>query len=162
MNKLNRRKFLTLAGVGSAAAAAGAALPGANLLTGTDGGKANIFTFRAVVGLPKKPLPAYASYVIEGHIDLATRSGVVTKTVFAGAPQARSTVALPGLSRIVRITDVQELGGPLRITGVVDDRSQLQRGESRTTQILIDRSRGTVQTAFFGNQVVLNLLVEQP
>src|SRR5205085_1807201 len=74
MNKLNRRKFLTLAGVGSAAAAAGAALPGANLLTG--GEKAKTFTFRAVVGLPKKPLPAYASYVIEGHVDLAAGSGV--------------------------------------------------------------------------------------
>src|SRR5437763_17067373 len=117
MNKLNRRKFLTLAGVGSAAAAAGAALPGANLLTG--GEKAKTFTFRAVVGLPKKPLPAYASYVIEGHVDLAAGSGVLTKAVFAGTPEAMSAVALPGLSRIVRITEVQELGGTLRITGVV-------------------------------------------
>ena len=155
MNKLNRRKFLTLAGVGSAAAAAGAALPGANLLTG--GEKAETFTFRAVVGLPKKPLPAYASYVIEGHVDLAAGSGVLTKAVFAGTPEAMSAVALPGLSRIVRITEVQELGGTLRITGVVDDRSQLQRGESPTTQILIDRSRGVVQAGFFGNRVVLNL-----
>jgi hypothetical protein len=156
MNKLNRRKFLTLAGVGSAAAAS-AVLPGADLLTGTGAGKNGVYTFRAVVGLPKKPLPAYASYVIEGHVDLATRSGVLTKAIFAGTPQAMSTVALPGLSRIVRITDVQELGGTLRITGVVDDRSQLQRGESPTTQILVDRSRGVVQAGFFGNQVLLNL-----
>jgi len=155
MNKLNRRKFLTMAGVGSAAAAASATLPGANLLT--EGGKADTFTFRAVVGLPKKPLPAYASYVIEGHVDLATRSGVLTKGVFAGTPQAMSTIALPGLSRIIRITDVQEVGDSLRITGVVDDRSQLQRGESQVTQILVDRSRGVVQAGFFGNRVLLNL-----
>src|SRR6266702_3966850 len=114
MNKLNRRKFLTMAGVGSAAAAS-AVLPGAGLLTGTGAGKNGVYTFRAVVGLPKKPLPAYASYVIEGQGDV------------------------------------------LRITGVVDDRSQLQRGESPTTQILVDRSRGIVQAGFLGNPVLLNL-----
>jgi len=145
-----------MAGVGSAAAAS-AVIPGAGLLAGTGTGKNGVYTFRAVVGLPKKPLPAYASYVIEGHVDLATRSGVLTKAVFAGTPQARSAVALPGLSRIVRITDVQELGSTLRITGVIDDRSQLQRGESPTTQIVIDRSRGVVQAAFLGNQVALSL-----
>jgi len=45
----------------------------------------------------------------------------VTKTVFAGAPEAMSTIALPGLSRIVRITEVQDRGAQLRLTGVVDD-----------------------------------------
>lgn len=157
MNKLNRRKFLTMAGVGSAAAAAGVTLPGASLLAGTGDGKNGVYTFRAVVGLPKKPLPAYASYVIEGHVDLVTRSGVVTKAVFAGTPQVMSSIALPGLSRIVRVTDVQDQGNLLRITGVVDDRSQLQKGESVTTEILIDRSGGVVQARFLGNQVLLNL-----
>jgi hypothetical protein len=68
-----------------------------------------------------------------------------------------STVALPGLSRIFRITDVQEIGGTFRILGVVDDRSQLQRGESRSFNLLIDPAQGLAKTSSLDSPVVLQL-----
>jgi len=161
MKGINRRRFLQLAGTGSlAAVTAGATsavpvLPTAPKLTATS--KQGSFTFRAVAGLPSKPLPSYASYVLEGHVDLRSRSGVMMKTVFAGHPGAMSTVALPGLSRIIRITDVQELGGTFRILGVVDDRSQLQHGESRSFDLLIDPAQGLARTSSLGSPVLLQL-----
>ena len=90
-------------------------------------------------------------------MNLDSKTGVVTKSVFAGAPETMSTVALPGMSRIARVADVVEESGLLRITGVVDDRSQLRRGESNTFIILIDRSLGTVKAEFFGNNLTLLL-----
>jgi hypothetical protein len=157
MKGINRRRFLQLAGAGSlAAATAGVTdLSTATRLTATS--KQGTYTFRAVTGLPSKPLPSYASYVLEGHVDLTTRSGVMTKTVFAGHPESMSTVALPGLSRIIRITDVQELGGTFRVLGVVDDRSQLQRGENRNFDLLIDPARGIVRTSSLGSPLMLQL-----
>ena len=153
MEKLNRRKFLKVAGA-SSAVAAGAVLPSSGLLANSAAANGTV-TFRAVAGMPQKPLPNYASYVIEGHVNLDARTGVITKSVFAGAPETMSTVALPGMSRIARITDVVEEAGLLRITGVVDDRSQLRRGESPTFTVLMDRSLGTVKAEFFGNSVTL-------
>src|SRR5215472_5537567 len=98
MKGINRRSFLQIAGAGSLAAvtaSAAAGVPGltaASRLTATS--KQGTYTFRAVIGLPSKPLPSYASYVLEGHVDLTTRSGIMMKTVFAGHPGAMSTVAL--------------------------------------------------------------------
>ena len=153
MEKLNRRKFLKVAGA-SSAVAAGAALPAAGLLASSAPAHGTM-TFRAVAGMPQKPLPNYASYVIEGHVNLDARTGVITKSVFAGGPETMSTVALPGMSRIARVTDVADEGDVLRITGVVDDRSQLRRGESNTFIVLLDRSLGTVKAEFFGDSVTL-------
>lgn len=153
MEKLNRRKFLKVAGA-SSAVAAGAVLPASGLLANSTATNSAV-TFRAVAGMPQKPLPNYASYVIEGHVNLDAKTGVITKSVFAGAPETMSTVALPGMSRIARITDVLEEAGLLRITGVVDDRSQLRRGESPTFTVFMDRSLGTVKAEFFGNSVTL-------
>jgi hypothetical protein len=85
------------------------------------------------------------------------RSGIMTKTIFAGQPGAMSTVALPGLSRIIRITDVEALGGTFRILGVVDDRSQLRRGESRSFDLFIDPAQGLATTSSLGSSVVLQL-----
>jgi hypothetical protein len=155
MEKLNRRRFLKVAGA-SSAVAAGSALPSIGLLADNTA-KNGTVTFRAVAGMPKEPLPNYASYVIEGHVNLDSNSGVITKSVFAGAPEAMSTIALPGMSRIARITNVVEQAGVLRITGVVDDRSQLGRGESPTFTVLIDRSLGTAKADFFGDSVTLML-----
>jgi len=45
----------------------------------------------------------------------------------------------------------------VRLTGVVDDRSQLQPGESPTFQITIDRERGLVTAPLAGHNVTLNL-----
>lgn len=155
MNKLNRRKFLALAGVSSAAVTAGGALNLANLSQNSI--KGNTLTFRAVAGLPSQSLPAYASYVIEGHVNLGSRSGVVTQTLYAGEPEEMSRIAFPGQSRIVRVTDIQELGGTFRITGVIDDRSQLQRGESSSFDILIDPAQRIARTKFFGSELVMQL-----
>jgi len=153
MEKLNRRKFLKVAGA-SSAVAAGAALPAAGLL-GSSVATHGTVAFRAVAGMPQKPLPHYASYVIEGHVNLDAKTGVITKSVFAGDPEKMSTVALPGMSRIARVTDVADEGNVLRITGVVDDRSQLRRGESNTFIVLLDRSLGIVKAEFFSNNVTL-------
>jgi hypothetical protein len=161
MKDINRRRFLQIAGAGSLAAATASTavgVPGliaATRLTTTS--KQGKYTFRAVAGLPSKPLPSYASYVLEGHVDLTTHTGVMTKTVFAGHPEAMSTVALPGLSRIIRITDVQALGGTFRVKGIVDDRSQLQTGESRNVDLLIDPGQGIARTSSFGTNMVLQL-----
>jgi hypothetical protein len=155
MDKLNRRKFLKVAGA-STAVVAGVSVPSAGLLAGNST-KSGTLTFRAVAGLPAKPLPSYASYVLEGHVDLASGSGVMTKTVFAGSPEAMSTIALPGMSRIARITSIEDQGGSLRIIGTVDDRSQLQRGESPEFSAFIDRTSGIVRADFFGKEVSLLL-----
>jgi hypothetical protein len=157
MKAINRRKFLQLAGSGSLAAAAVAVPALATVPRLTSGSKEGTFTFRAVAGLPAKPLPAYASYLIEGHVNLSTRTGVMTKTVIAGSPQAKSTIALPGLSRIMRITGVEELGGTFHVTGVVDDRSQLQKGESATFEIFIDPTQRLARTTIAGSSLLLHL-----
>ena len=153
MNKLNRRKFLALAGASSAAVTTGGAITLANL----GQTKGNTLTFRAVAGLPNRLLPAYASYVVEGHVNLETRSGVVTQTLYAGEPGEMSRIAFPGQSRIVRVTDAQDLGGTFRIVGVIDDRSQLQSGESSTFDILLDPTQRIGRTSFFGSELLLNL-----
>jgi hypothetical protein len=156
MNKLNRHGFLKLASSGSAAFAAAPALSAERWLTATrTTGKA--LTLRAVVGLPTYPLPVYASYVIEGYVHLGTRSGALTAAVYAGPPEEMSTVALPGLSRRIRVTDVQDVAGVLHIRGEVDDRSQLHRGESHTVTIRIDRAHAVAWAGFGGSEVTLQL-----
>src|SRR5712691_1586012 len=106
MTEISRRKFLKMLGAGTGFMAAGALIPGGVLTSGRVlQATKNKLKFRAVGGLPQGVLPSYASYVIEGTIDLRTHSGVATKNVFAGPPEAMSTIALPGLSRTVRITE---------------------------------------------------------
>lgn len=150
----DRRGFLKLVGVLSGSVTVGALTP-ALALTKLQGPDA--LSFRAVAGLPSAPLPAYASYVLEGSVNLAARSGVLSRTVFAGAPDAMSDIALPGLSRTIRVTDVRSERGVLRIQGVVSDQSQLQPGESPTVEILVDRPRGMVLAPFSGSTVKLSL-----
>ncbi len=99
---------------------------------------------------------AGATTVVPG-LPTAARLTAASKTVFAGHPAAMTTVALPGLSRIIRITDVQALGGTFRILGEVDDRSQLQRGESRSFDLFIDPAQGLARTSSLGSPVVLQL-----
>ena len=159
MKGLNRRRFLQITGASSiVAATAGAAGP---LLSSaprlTTASKQGTFTFRAVVGLPSVGMPSYASYVLEGHVDLSTRSGVMTSTVYAGEPQAMSRIAIPGQSRIFRITDVENLGDSFRLEGTIDDRSQLQRGESRTIELLLDPAQRVARTRLFNSELLLQL-----
>lgn len=161
MKGYNRRRFMQLASAGSIAAATAGTIAAIPMLANAPrlsaASQRGAYTFRAVAGMPAKPLPSYASFVVEGHIDLTTRTGMMTKTVFAGAPGAMSTVALPGLSRIFRITSVENLGGTFRVQGLVDDRSQLQAGESRNVDLLIDPAHGVARMTHLGSTILLNL-----
>ena len=157
MNKINRRKFLKMLGAGTGVMAAGVFIPGGILTSGRVlQASKNKLKFRAVGGLPQGAFPSYASYVI-GTIDLKTHSGVATKNVFAGPPEAMSTIALPGLSRTIRITEVEDSGGVLRVRGVVDDRSQLQNGENPYVDITVDSGRETASSSFMNSEVSLKL-----
>ena len=154
MKPIDRRTFIKLAGLGSAAAAV-ANLPAAVVQSVKGSGR---LAFKASAGLPAKPLPAYATQVVEGTVDLNRGIGVVTSQVFAGHAEGVSNIALPGLSRVIRITDAHQQGATTRLTGVIDDRSSLSRGESGRVEILVDRARGLVIAPLAGSQVTLNLL----
>jgi hypothetical protein len=155
MKRLDRRTFLKLAGSGSVVAAAAAVGGSAMLLPQTS----RYLTFRASAGLPARPLPSMVTKVIEGNVDLRTGTGIVSSRVLAGYPLA-SQVAIPGLTRLIRVTAAAQEGGLVRLTGVVDDRSQLQAGEAPTFQITIDRARRLVTSPLAGHNVTLTL--EEP
>jgi hypothetical protein len=154
MKPIDRRTFIKLAGLGSAAAAV-VSLPAAAVQSITGNGR---LAFKATAGLPAKPLPAYATQVVEGTVDLNLGMGVVTSQVFAGHSEGVSNIALPGLTRVIRITGAHQMGATTQLTGVIDDRSSLSRGESSQVEILVDRARGIVRVPLAGNQVTLNLL----
>jgi hypothetical protein len=157
VDKIERRKFLKVAGAGVAGAAAVSAMgPLANLVVSI--GKDGWLRFRAVTGLPSQPLPAYASYVLEGQVDLAAKSGTVTRTLYAGAPDAMSAIAFPGLTRTVRVTSLEQADGTIRIKGSVDDRSQLLKGETATVQIRVNRAQRKAWAQFFGTAVTMELV----
>src|SRR5713226_8575129 len=148
MTEISRRKFLKMLGAGTGVMAIGALIPNGVLTSGRVlQASKNKLKFRAVGGLPQGSFPSYASYVIEGTIDLKTHSGVATKNVFAGPPEAMSSIALPGLSRTIRITQVEDSGSVLRLRGVVDDRSQLRAGENPNVDITVDSGRETASSS---------------
>src|SRR5436309_14864706 len=102
--EISRRKFLKMLGAGTGVMAAAILIPGGVLTSGRVlPASKNKLKFRAVGGLPQGSFPSYASYVIEGTIDMKTHSRIATTTVFAGPPEAMSSIALPGLSRTIRI-----------------------------------------------------------
>jgi hypothetical protein len=154
MNELNRTDFLKVAGSGSAALAAGAGLPIAKHMLAQSGE----LTFQATAGLPQRPLPSYATQVLDGRIDLTNGTGLVSSRVLAGHPGDTGLIGLPGLSRIIRITEVDTDAHQLRLRGQIEDRSQLRRGESPNVEITIDRKRGLVQAPFLGRRVEHTLL----
>jgi hypothetical protein len=160
MEKFSRREFLSLLGMGGVGMMAAATVPSwalsnAPALPMT---RKENYSFRAIGGLPQDPFPSYASYVIEGTISLASGSGIITKNVFAGPPGLTSTITIPGLTRVVRVTKV--LDGPvgsLLVTGVVDDGSQLQAGERARVDMMIDHSAGVVRSTFLNSGVTLKI-----
>src|SRR5712692_4780328 len=158
--KVSRRKFLSIVGAGTGVMAAGLLIP-SGVAAAASGrllqASKDKLKFRAVGGLPQGTFPSYASYVIEGTVDLRTRSGIATRNVFAGPPEAMSTIALPGLSRTIRITEVEDSGSVLRVRGVVDDRSQLHNGESPYVDITLDSGRDTASSSFMNSEVNLKL-----
>jgi len=146
MQQMKRRRLFELAGLSTAVLAGfGIGRVGRSLFD-----RPEPFRFRATLGLPEPPLPSYATYVVEGALDLASQSGVVTSRVLAGHPGARSEIGLPGLARIVTVTGVDE-------RGLIEDRSQLQPGENYHVELVIDRARGVIQAPFGNRSVVLTL-----
>ena len=154
MDKISRRDFLKVVGGGTVALAGGAMLTSMGL-PGQSGKDA--LTFRAVAGLPSSPLPSYASYVIEGGINLANKTGIVTKSVFAGAPDAISNLALPGLTRTMRVADVTSSSGIVQIVAELADPSIMHKGEASTTTITIDTTSRLARADFLGREVELQL-----
>jgi hypothetical protein len=153
MPQVNRRNLLKLAGVGSVLIA-GVALP---TIARSRNDQQNNYQMRATLGLPEAPLPSYATYLIEGTVDLAAGTGLLVSRVLAGHPDAQSNIGLPGLGRTIAVTQVQEQGSRLMLHGLVQDRSQLQPGESPEVTILVDRARGVLQAPFGRETVELRL-----
>jgi hypothetical protein len=154
MKTIDRRDFLKMAGAGTVVVAAGVAVPVAGFFTWS---KKDVLRFRAVAGMPKAPLPTYASYVVEGQVNLTTRTGQLAKSVHAGAPDAISGVVFPGTARSIRVTDVKQTGDGVLISGEIVERSQLLKGESPSFKIQINRSTGVAQADFLGSGVVMRL-----
>ena len=154
MRQMNRRHLFKLAGAGTVLAA-GVAIPTVGRLR-ID--QPDLFQFRATLGLPEPPLPSYATYVVEGTLNLAAGTGLVASRVLAGHPGATSDIGLPGLGRIMNVTGVDDRGSQLTVRGLIEDRSQLQPGESHQVEVVIDRARGLVQAPFGSRAVLLTLV----
>ncbi|MDA4117045.1 MAG: hypothetical protein OK455_01725 [Thaumarchaeota archaeon] len=149
---------MAIAVAGAGVVVASVMIPGGVLTSGRVlQASSNKFTFRAVGGLPQGNFPSYASYVMEGAIDLEAHSGVTTTNVFAGPPEAMTAIALPGLSRSIRITEVDSSGSLLTLRGVIDDTAQLQRGEDSHVEITIDSSQSAASSTFINSKVGLKL-----
>jgi hypothetical protein len=158
MSDLSRRDFLKFASAGSAAAAVavgGGVLAKMKLVSSSARG--DTVAFRAVTGVPAQPLPAYASFVLDGRVDLSAGTGTITKTIYAGAPDAMSSIVFPELSRSFRVTSVEGDAANLRIQGVIDDRTTLRPGEAHTATIVVDRRRGEVHAPLVDGDVLLRL-----
>ena len=153
MNRLSRRKFLWIGGTGVVAVAAGGVALVRQLTQ--KGASGPTLSFQAVAGLPRPPLHSYASYVIAGQVDLGSGTGTLTRTVYAGPPEAMLPIAL--LERKVRVTSAKQQGSSYHITGVIDDRAQLQRGESASIDLTIDASSHAAQTDFYGDAIQLQV-----
>src|SRR5262249_17032268 len=154
MKTMDRRDFLKMAGMSAAVVGAAVAIPAGGFFAWT---KKDVLRFRAVTGMPKAPLPAYASYVIEGQVDLSSRTGQLAKSIHAGAPDAMSGVVFPGTARTLRVTDVRTSGGSVVIAAEIADRDGLLPGESPVLTIKVDRSRGVARADFMGTAVTMRL-----
>jgi hypothetical protein len=80
-----------------------------------------------------------------------------TRTVFAGAPDAMSTVVFDELTREMRITGASRDAGVLTLRAILGGAADLHPGEARTATIVVDPSKATVQAPFVGNDVVMQL-----
>jgi len=152
VKQLDRRDLLKMAAAGTAVAAAAAPLSGILSWIGEDR-----LTFRAVAGLPKDPLPVYASLVVEGTVNLDRGTGTITKSLYAGAPHAVSDILFPGTARPIRVTAVTRDGDTLRIAGTIEDGVKLGPREKRDVSIVIDRRQKVAHADFLGSAVVLQL-----
>lgn len=153
MDTLSRRRFLVITGVGIVAVAASGVALAVRQLAGS--GQGNSLSFQAVTGLPAKPLLSYASYVINGKVNVSNGTGTITKYVYTGPPESMTNISL--LTRTVRVNGVSQQGSIWHITGVVDNQAQLQRGEETTFELQLDGSSGVANSTFFGSPIQLKL-----
>ncbi len=153
MNTLSRRRFLAFTGVGVVAVAAGGVVLAVRQLTGS--GQGNTLSFQAVTGLPSKPLLSYASYVIDGNVNVGNGSGTITKYVYAGPPESMTNISL--LTRRVRVNGVSQQGSVWHITGVVENQARLQKGEETSFELLLNSSSNVARSTFLGSPIQLNL-----
>ena len=153
MNTLSRRRFLVLTGAGVVAVAAGGIALAVRQLTGS--GQSSTLSFQAVTGLPAKPFLSYASYVINGNVNLSNGTGTITKYVYAGPPERMTSIPL--LTRVIRVTGVRQQGSVWHISGVVDNQVGLQKGEDVSFELLLDSSSHVAQSTFFDSPIQLNL-----
>jgi hypothetical protein len=155
MTDLNRREFIKIAGAGTAAVATGG-LGAFRLLRATNTG--DTVTFRAVTGIPHAPLPAYGSYMLEGTVDLAAKTGTVRRTILAGPPESMSSVIFDELTRDMRVTGVSGTTDSFTLQTEVDE-ADLAPGESRSVRIHVDRAAGQVLAPLLANGEVLKLQI---
>jgi hypothetical protein len=154
MEQMDRRGFMKRAGTGSVAVAAAAGVPLAAQLMKKESG---VLRFSASGGLPRNGLPSYATQRVDGTVDLMAGTGLVTSSVVAGHPEDPSQIGLPGLSRVYKVSKVDVQGGQVRLQAVVEDRSQLRRGESASVEIVVDHERNLVHIPFVGREGELPL-----
>jgi len=153
VNTLSRRRFLVLTGAGVVAVAAGGIALAVRQFTGS--GQRSTLSFQVVTGLPAKPFLSYASYVINGNVNLSNGTGTITKYIYAGPPERMTSISL--LTRVVRVTGVRQEGSVWYISGVVDNQAQIQQGEDASFALLLDSSSHVAQSTFFGSPIQLNL-----
>lgn len=153
MQHINRRRLFKVAGAGTLLVA-GLSVPVVSRLRAD---QSEQFRFRATLGLPEPPLPSYATYAIEGTLNLTAGTGVIASRVVAGHPGEPSEIALPGLGRIINVKAVDDRGSQLAVRGLIEDRSQLQPGESPQVELIVDRARGLVHAPFGGRSVTMTL-----
>jgi hypothetical protein len=138
--------------------AAAAVMPLSGVVRWTSQGALN---FRAVAGLPRNPLPTYATFVVEGSVDLDRGTGLITKSLYAGAPQAMSNILFPGTARTIRITSVRHSANQVRLAGAVEAGEAgeaLTARENRNVTIVIDTSKKVAHADFLGTAVVLKVV----
>src|SRR5215472_2606345 len=164
MSSMDRRKFLGVVGAGSAAAAAAATSTAALAAAGSAAAAphpargAGMLSFRAETGLPAHPWPAYATAIAEGSIDLQAGTGFVATRVLAGPPGSQAGIGLPGLTRLVHITNAAAAGGLVYLQGVVEDRSTLTPGESASVKFVLDQAGNQFRGTIAGAERTLTLM----
>lgn len=157
MTSIRRRDLLKWAGAGGLGVAVGAGNAGMAVAVEAASAR-DTYAFKAVAGLPQGgKMPEYCSLELSGFVHLAKGTGTITRSMWAGYPAAISLMPWVGFTQVTRVTSVRQSLQTITIHGVIDDRTQLQRGESAHVTITIDRAAGRLVTAFAGSPTTFRL-----
>jgi ABC-type nitrate/sulfonate/bicarbonate transport system permease component len=99
----------------------------------------------------------YASFVVEGTANLDRGTGTVVKSLYAGAPEAMSSILFPGTVRSILVTGVQRSGATIKIAGAVVGEPKLGPREKGIVSIVINQAEKTAKADFLGTPVVLRV-----